>query len=139
MICVLRTGNCSPLYKAYSNDGGKTWTEPKPFTPNGVKPDVLRLGNGILVLTSGRPGVQLRFCLDGIGELWTEPIEMIPFMNTDGTWDLEGATCGYTNILPADDNSFYMVYSDFKSKNENGELRKSIIFRKITIIKNKQS
>ena len=133
LVSILRTGNTTSMFKSSSIDGGKTWTTPAPFTPNGVAPVVKRLGNGTLVLTSGRPGTQIRFCLDEKGELWTEPIEMVPFMNTDGTYDLWGASCGYTSILPIDDNSFYMVYSDFKSKDENGEERKAIMFRTITI------
>lgn len=135
LVAILRTGNTTPMYKASSNDGGKTWTTPVPFTSNGVAPVVQRLGNGALVLTSGRPGTQLRFCLDGRGGQWTEPIEMVHFMNENGSYDLWGASCGYTSILPINEDSFYLVYSDFKSKDENDELRKSIMFRKITIIR----
>lgn len=132
-LTILRTGNTTPMYKASSFDEGLTWTTPVPFTPNGVCPISSRLGNGILVLTSGRPGVQLRFCLDGKGDIWTEPIEMIPFLKPDGTYDMWGDSCGYTDILLIDNNSFYMVYSDFKSKDENDEIRKAVIFRKVSI------
>lgn len=132
-VTILRTGSTTPMYRASSKDGGLSWTTPTPFTPNGVAPVMQRLGNGTLVLTSGRPGTQLRFCLDGKGDSWTEPIDMVSFMNADGTYDLWGASCGYTSILPIDNDSFYMVYSDFKSRDENGEFRKAIMFRTITI------
>jgi len=135
LFCVIRTGYNTPMYKAYSYDVGKHWSEPKAFTPNGVRPQLLHLDNGIIVLASGRPGVQLRFCIDGDGENWTEPIEMLPFMNEDGGHDIWGATCGYSRLLKVDNNTFYLVYSDFKTKNSKGELRKSIMFRKIAIIK----
>lgn len=133
-ICVMRTGATSPLYKTFSYDNGKTWTTPKPFTPNGVRPVLLVLQNGVLVLSSGRPGVQIRFSLDG-GSNWTESIDMIPFMNTDGSFTRD-VSCGYTSIIDAGKDSFYLVYSDFTTKNDHGDLRKSIWFRKIKVRKN---
>jgi len=133
-LCVMRTGSTSPMYKTFSKDQGKTWSRPEPFTPNGVKPMLLRLRNGVLVLASGRPGVQLRFCLEGDGQRWTDPIDMIPFMDIHGKYEVWENSCGYTSIQPADDNSFFLVYSDFKAKDEYGKKRKAIMFRKVTII-----
>ena len=133
-ICVMRSGSTSPMYETYSTDGGKTWTTPEPFTPNGVKPMLMRLKNNVLVLASGRPGVQLRFNLDGLGKEWTDPIDMVPFMNDNGTYTRD-VSCGYVSFVELDDDSFYMVYSDFTTKNEEGETRKSIMGRKVTITK----
>lgn len=135
-LCIMRTGSTSPLVRSFSNDYGKNWSEPEPFTSNGVYPQLLLLENNILVLASGRPGLQLRFCIDGDGVMWTEPIEMMPFRNENGYIDVWGRSCGYPSIMPVDSNSFYMVYSNFKTKDTNGEYRKSIIFRKIDVIKN---
>ncbi len=132
-LCVMRTSSSTPMYKSFSEDKGEHWTEPEAFTPNGVKPFLFQLGNGVLVLTSGRPGVQIRFCLDGDGKIWTEPIEMMPFIDEDGNYDLWGITCGYTSVLKVDDNTFYLVYSNFKNKNNNGEDRKTIMFRKVQV------
>ena len=130
-MCVMRTGGASPMYRTYSRDAGKTWSKPEPFTPNGVKPLLMTLGNGVIVLTSGRPGVQIRLNIDGRGKSWSQPIEMMAFME-GSKYDLY-ASCGYASTLEADDNSFYIVYSDFKKKNKKGEYRKTIMFRKITI------
>ena len=135
-LCVMRTGATSPMYISFSKDHGQTWSIAKPFTSNGVMPSLLKLNNGVLVLASGRPGVQLRFSFDGAGEEWTEPIDMLPYMEDyKRTKDNGAATCGYASLLKADDDSFYMVYSDFKAKNELEEERKAILFRKITIRK----
>ena len=131
-ICVMRSGSASPMYKSFSYDNGNTWSTPQPFTPNGVKPRVLLLKNGILVLASGRPGIQLRFSFDGSGNDWTDPIDMIPFVK-DGDKFIRDISCGYASIIEADDNSFYLVYSDFTTKNENGDTRKSIWFRKVSV------
>ena len=132
-LCVMRTGFTSPMYKTFSYDRGKTWTDPVPFTPNGVLPNLLQLDNGVLVLSSGRPGVQLRFSLDGTGERWTEPIDMVHFMNVDGSYTRD-VSCGYTSMIENGRDSFFLVYSDFTTKNSEGEPRKSIWCRKVRII-----
>ncbi len=133
-LCVMRSGSVSPMYKATSCDNGVTWTTPKPFTPNGVNPQLLLLGNGVLVLASGRPGIQIRFSLDGMGCSWTDPIDMIPFMKADKTYNRD-VSCGYVSIVENDDNSFYLTYSDFTTKDAIGQNRKSIVCRKITVKK----
>lgn len=133
-ICIMRTGSASPLCYSLSNNRGKSWTTPQPFTPNGVKPQLLLLNKEILVLASGRPGIQLRFNYDGKGKKWTEPIDMIPFMNRDGTYNRD-VSCGYVSILEKDNKSFFLVYSDFTAKNERGEKRKAIWCRMISVFK----
>lgn len=137
-LCVMRTGFDTPMYKSISIDGGKHWGTAVPFTSNGVAPKLLQLDNGVIVLTSGRPGVQLRFCIEGDGEYWTEPIDMIPFLDVDGNYTMtlrKMPTCGYTDIMAVNDHTFYMVYSDFTLKNKEGQKRKTIVFRKIEVIK----
>lgn len=135
-FCVMRNEYWHvPMCKSFSRDNGKTWTTPKPFTSNGVKPMLTLLDNGVLVLASGRPGVQLRICVDGDGVLWTEPIDMLPFIDGEGKYNPTRETCGYTDMIKADDQTFYLVYSDFLSKDENNDNRKSIMFRRIEIIK----
>ncbi len=131
-ICVMRSGSASPMYKTFSKDFGQTWSTPSPFTSNGVKPRLMRLNNGVLVLASGRPGIQLRFSFDGTGCTWSDPIDMLPFVKEDGTYNIN-VSCGYTSILEADDESFYIVYSDFVTKKSNKGVRKTIWCRKITV------
>lgn len=138
LLCVARSTfefELTPLYRSFSNDEGKTWTKPEAFTPNGVDPSIISMGNGTLVLASGRPGVQLRFCFDGKGIDWTEPIEMMHHPYIDGKLITLGGSCGYTDLIPNDDNSFFMVYSIFDNGVEKGKYRKSIMFRKVTISK----
>src|SRR5690606_25288954 len=63
-LCVMRTTDGlgdSPMYISYSPDTGRTWSQPVTFTRSGVLPRLIQLENGIIVLSSGRPGVQLRF------------------------------------------------------------------------------
>ena len=98
------------------------------MAPNGVLPRLLRLANGVVVLASGRPGVQLRFSANGRGETWTEPYELVPFANQK-----DSVSCGYTSILAAGPDRFLIIYSDFKHKNAAGETRKAIKVREVVV------
>ena len=61
---------------------------------------------------------------------------MFPYMEDYKKANDNGAaTCGYASLLKADDDSFFMVYSDFKAKNEHEEERKAILFRKLQVKK----
>lgn len=133
-LCVMRTGYFSPMYRSFSYDHGKTWSQPEPFTSNGVMPKLFLLKNGVLVLLSGRPGIQIRFCFDGTGKTWSDPIDMIPFVQPDGSIR-KHVSCGYASFIEAGDDTFYLVYSDFTTKNLMGKERKSIWFRKVTVRK----
>ncbi|MCE5345233.1 MAG: glycoside hydrolase [Bacteroidales bacterium] len=130
-LCVMRTtdglGN-SPMYLSRSSDLGVTWTRPVTFTRSGVLPKLLQLGNGVIILASGRPGIQLRFCTDGKGEKWTDPFEMLPFENMKSD-----VSCGYTEIIPSGPDSFLLIYSDFKYKISGGKLRKAVKVREIKV------
>jgi hypothetical protein len=134
-LLVLRTADGygdSPMYISRSSDQGATWSTPKPFTPAGVRPKMLQLENGVLVLASGRPGVQLRFSFDGKGEEWTDPFELIPYNKGESS---TMATCGYPRLLATGPDSFLVVYSDFRYLNENNEERKAIKVREIKVEK----
>ncbi|HCS21748.1 MAG TPA: hypothetical protein DIW47_14520 [Bacteroidetes bacterium] len=130
-ICVLRTTDGlgdSPMYISRSTDMGVTWTRSEPFIRAGVLPRLLQLNNGVIVLASGRPGVQLRFCIDGKGEKWTDPFEMLPFKN-----EKDEVSCGYTEMLATGPDRFMLIYSDFKYQNPAGEIRKAIKVREIIV------
>ena len=95
---------------------------------SGVLPRLLRLTNGIVALSSGRPGVQLRFCADGFGKTWTQAIELIPYTDEN-----DAVSCGYTSLLAMGPDRFLIVYSDFKYKNAAGEIRKAIKVREVIV------
>lgn len=130
-ICVMRTWGVFPLMRSFSKDGHE-WSTPEYFTPNGVMPDLCLLDNGVLVLASGRPGIQIRFSIDGDGYVWSQPIDMMPFMKNSSDYDIY-VSCGYPSILKKSENTFYIVYSDFTTKDSSGNIRKSILFRKVEV------
>ncbi|WP_128548160.1 sialidase family protein [Larkinella soli] len=129
-----------PMYASRSADQGRTWTRPKVIAPNGVLPRLLQLPNGVVVAASGRPGVQLRFSNDGKGEIWTNPFEMLaygpfdsqPYVEND-RGRTEPASCGYTGLLATGPDRFLIVYSDFMYKNAQGQTRKAIKVREVTV------
>ncbi|MBP6963557.1 MAG: exo-alpha-sialidase [Armatimonadetes bacterium] len=132
LLCVMRTtdgAGIGPMYSSRSKDMGKTWSKPKAFAPNGVLPKLLRLDNGVLVLASGRPGVQVRFCTDGNGQQWTDPFDLVPVTSDNVSAD----TCGYTSLLATGPDSFLIAYSHFKHQTSDGQLRKAILLREITV------
>lgn len=131
LLCVMRTSDglgVGPMYASRSNDLGKTWSKPAAMTPNGVLPRLIRLGNGVLVLSSGRPGVQVRFATDGKGERWTDPFEIVPKIEGGGA-----DTCGYTGLLATGPDSFIIAYSHFKHRTEDGQTRKAILIREVKV------
>jgi hypothetical protein len=134
-ICVMRTtdgiGN-GPMYVSRSHDMGITWTKPEVLTPSGVLPRLLQLENGVLVMASGRPGVQIRFSNDGEGKVWTDAFEMMPYKDYD-----DQVSCGYTGLLATGPDRFLIVYSDFKYPNKEGEPRKAIKVREVIVHPNK--
>lgn len=123
-LCVARTtdgiGN-GPMYASRSQDQGRTWSRPEVIARSGVLPRLLRLANGVLVLSAGRPGVQLRFCADGSGTTWSEPLELLPHAQEN-----EQVSCGYTSLLATGPDRFLIIYSDFKYHTPSGEIRKAI-------------
>ena len=130
--CVIRSDG--PMYWTRSSDKGKTWTEPKCFTPYGVRPTVFMLGNGALVLVSGRPGNQIRISVDN-GNTWTDPIELTHFGEYKEWKQITRDSCGNPSIQVCAKNSFYIAYSDFRYPSTDGNMRKAIKVRKITIKK----
>jgi hypothetical protein len=79
LVCIMRSGGRNPvegthlfptpLYCSRSYDNGKSWTPPEQIADRGTCPSVIKLTNGILVCTYGRPGNWLIFSDDN-GASW---------------------------------------------------------------------
>lgn len=141
ILCIIRSadgdgvtngvGN-GPMYSSRSTDMGKTWTTPEVIAPAGVLPRLLKLKNGVEVLSSGRPGVQLRFSKNGLADSWTDAFEMLPYDSK--SMEVQYAvSCGYTGMVATGNNRFLLIYADFKYKNAAGEERKAIKIREVIV------
>ena len=141
LLCVMRSadgdgvtngvGN-GPLYASRSADQGQTWSRPAAIAPAGALPRLLRLTNGVTVLSSGRPGVQLRFTKTGGNTQWTDGFEMLAYESERMELPYL-VSCGYTGLLATGPNRFVMIYSDFRAKDERGQERKAIKIREVTV------
>lgn len=141
LLCVIRSadgdgvtngvGN-GPLYASHSTDMGRSWSKPEVIAPAGALPRLLQLKNGVSVLSSGRPGVQLRFNKTGSNTGWTDAFEMLPYDSKSMEVQYL-VSCGYTGLLATGANRFLMIYSDFRYKNAAGEERKAIKIREVTV------
>jgi hypothetical protein len=69
-VCVLRVGSFRPLHVIYSEDSGRTWSEPAPLAIRGVDPHLVAMPSGMLVLATGRPDLTIHFSLDR-GRTWS--------------------------------------------------------------------
>lgn len=70
VLLVFRLQSATELWQAYSSDGGRTWSEPARSAAWAVWPQLLLLSNGVLALSSGRPGIGLWLSHAGDGEAW---------------------------------------------------------------------
>ncbi|MFM8335628.1 MAG: sialidase family protein [Opitutaceae bacterium] len=132
LLAMLRTTDglgVGPLYSSRSSDLGKTWSKPVVVNPSGVMPRLLRLGNGVLVLSYGRPGAEVRFSFDGRGATWSEPVKLVPLTSAD----VQADSCGYTSLLPLSDDSFLIAYSWFKFPAKDGATRKTLLVREVKV------
>jgi hypothetical protein len=81
LLCVYRVGSGLEYRKSYSADAGRTWTRPQVVEGAwSVEPQLVRLRNGLILLSGGRPGLLLWGCADGEGDRW-EPVNLAEHHN----------------------------------------------------------
>ena len=78
IVAVLRTGNMTdsvchdnPVMVSRSSDDGRSWKKPWRSGVNGAYPDVALLSDGMLALSTGRPGAYVLFSADN-GDSWQD-------------------------------------------------------------------
>ena len=133
MITLMRTGSLTPSYIARSTDGGANWSKPVRFDDCGVLPQLLHLGCGVTLASYGRPAMKIRATCDPSGMDWDEPYVLMP--SRLGKQDNWAQSCYYTELMPINDDTAMMIYSDFYAPDENGVQRKTILVRTIHVDK----
>jgi hypothetical protein len=131
LVCVIRRADQrqKPMCITWSPDSGRTWTPPRSLFDFGVWPCVLLMGNGTMVLSYGRPGVHMAIDPNGTGETWA--IHKALIQGDHG--QTQRHSCGYTSLLPINDASFLIAYSDFLHTNDQGEQCKAILTRRVQV------
>lgn len=147
LVCVIRTTHRLqlPMWVTVSKDGGRTWGRPRTLFDHGVLPNLELLGNGVLVLSFGRPGVDLSFSIDGTGRDWTRPVTVLPAGLPKGSrWTWEEVLQadpnhvglqkdGYTSMVPVAQDSFLLAYCDMAHEDVRGRKRKAAKVRRVTV------
>ena len=115
------------LHRAYSHDGGHTWTEPDALPAWSVEPELVRTANGTIALSTGRPGIDLWLSTDPRGTTWqsidivehhnrcvTDPSARIsafdanpsPYLTENTRWQ----TSAYTGLVEVAPNRLLLIY-----------------------------
>jgi len=138
LMCVSRVGphEDQKLARTYSSDGGKTWSPIDRLPAFSVAPQMCRIKNGILALSTGRPGLFLWLATDPRGNHWQsldvmvyhnsvvgealqitvpreEPTAAGRSTNDDGIVDLDTQkqqTTAYTALVEVTQNRVFLVY-----------------------------
>ncbi len=114
LMCISRVGdeNKEKLARAYSSDGGQTWSQLDRLPAYSVAPDILRLQNGVLALSTGRPGVFLWLSTDARGRNW-QMFDVMGFHNSvldeQSHFDTLQTTA-YTAKIENEPNRVFMIY-----------------------------
>jgi hypothetical protein len=132
LMCVFRLEGClqpaeknSPYGQSWSNDGGKTWSEPVLIAGNlrSLEPRTEVLAKGTVVLSANRPDILLGFDTGGAGQKW-RTLDIVAHHNALVAKDSDrlvrhgkvnrvygyGAASGTTGITKLDDRSFLFIY-----------------------------
>ncbi len=103
-----------------SEDGGKTWSVPRPIGVWGLPSHLLRLRDGALMMTYGHRrapfGNQARLSRDG-GRTWSEAL----MISTDGA----GGDLGYPSTVETADGKFLTVWYELLKGSERAVLRQA--------------
>ena len=134
-IRVIRTNGLNPdvhgpLYLVRSTDKGVTWSKPIKLDDVCAWPRLCTLKCGVTLTSYGRPGFFVRATSDPSCLTWEDPIELVHVEDGEDPW---AATCSYSDLMPMDDHTAGLIYTDFKVKDENGVERKTVLFRTITV------
>ncbi|MSP12943.1 MAG: exo-alpha-sialidase [Chloroflexi bacterium] len=128
IMCVMRVGSGPGQYlrRSYSSDGGKTWAAVDVLPAYSVAPCLHRLQNGVIALSTGRPGIYLWLSTDPRARSWasidivahhnswasSKPEHtIVPVMVDDRTErHNKDQTTAYTEIVEISPGRLLMVY-----------------------------
>lgn len=113
LMNVFRLASNVPYGQTFSDDDGRTWTEPAAMKDaHSVQPSLTVMKNGALVLTGGRPGIFAWINRDGDGKDWLQ-VDLQAHHNQnqpDDSITRTDQTTSYTEVLPLDDHSVIVIY-----------------------------
>jgi len=150
LYCVMRMDVCGhpeldphPTGTVFcaSDDDGYTWSEPRFVSDSSVTPHITTLGEDVLVLLYGRPGVHCKFSFDK-GRTWSGSHALIGRTLAEeralGRTDYDskyGDPDSYCNCFweRINDNSILVLYNDLRYPDQNGVPTKAAFVRRISV------
>lgn len=93
------TTGVGDMLAAISTDGGRSWRYRR-MPSGGISPDMLKLANGLIVVSHGRPGNNLSFSKDN-GRTWS---------GRQGITPTGWKTTGTINMIEVADNRLFVVF-----------------------------
>jgi hypothetical protein len=115
LMCVMRMGGGEQFHlrRSYSSDGGRTWSTPETIAPYSVEPSMTRLQNGVVVLSTGRPGIGLWVAADERADQW-QSVDLLAHHNQwapDATYTITPKqTTAYTELVEIAPNRILIAY-----------------------------
>ena len=130
LMCVFRLASFVPYGRCFSTDDGRTWSAPGNIPPVSVEPSLAVLGNKIVALSGGRPGVFVWFGADSQCDDW-QAVDIVKAHNaarpiadhidpdSRGCWlSIEeikqrgrtGFSSCYTELMALDERTLLLVY-----------------------------
>ena len=106
LFTVFRVMSCHPCRSSRGSADGRVWSAPKMLAPNvlgSVRPKLLRLPSGQLLLSGGRPGLSIWLSSDAAAETWNR-INVAAEHNrlvTNPSWRYEQEFANDTDICSA--------------------------------------
>ena len=144
IVCAYRMDHCSRdphdmTLLSRSSDNGMTWSTPVEAAETSVTPHLVRLENGVVALTHGRPGVHVQFSTDGcrtweahtpiIGKTKSQVLADGEDLMEAKYWSLSPSYSNTRTVITGPDR-FLVLYTDFKY---GGEKRKAIVVQEIVV------
>lgn len=118
LMCVFRLASNVPLGQCYSEDEGKTWSEPVAMDgPFSVQPSLAVMSDGALALSAGRPGIYCWLNLAGDGKAW-QRIDLIANHNATQDEKIDPSkdnTSSYTEVILDGERSLLVIYDRIPS------------------------
>ena len=114
LLCIFRMDSGVPYGHSFSDDDGKTWTEPAAMPDDvfSVQPSLAVLKDGTVVLSGGRPGLFLWVDLQGKAKSW-QRIDLLAHHNAcvpkEAIREAKN-TSAYTEVVALDERTVAVIY-----------------------------